>query len=194
MPLIDPVTMSSMSSASQSRSSRSSMPIELLPTAIAGSNYVSPVLLLSTLYLRFPALVADPVATLLQALIPVTACQTAYCLYCLPVAGTNSRVAKRTQKSKGGTVKKLTDALSPAAKASVSTFQSVYKPYLANADQNLYKACHPLPPSNHPLHPLLPNHPNPPWRPPHLSPPANTPLIRSPRTSRSVPSHICTRH
>jgi GPI ethanolamine phosphate transferase 2/3 subunit F len=105
------------------------MPIELLPTAIAGSNYASPVLLLSALYFRFPALVADPVATLLQALIPVTACQTAYCLYCLPVAGTNLRVAKRTQKSKGGAAKKPPDALPPATKASVSAFQSIYKPY-----------------------------------------------------------------
>lgn len=98
------------------------MPIELLPTAIAGSNYASTVLLLAAFYLRFPALVMDPVSTLLQALIPVAVCQTAYCVYCLPVAGTNSRVAKRPQKSKGGTAKKLSDGLLPTAKASVSTF------------------------------------------------------------------------
>lgn len=136
MPLIDPVTMSGMSGASQIRPSKSSMPIELLSTAIAGSNYASPLLLLAALYLRFPALVADPVPTLLHALIPVAVCQTAYCLYCLPVAGTNSRVAKKAQKSKGGTAKKSSDALLPAAKASVSTFQSLCKPYLTNANEN----------------------------------------------------------
>jgi phosphatidylinositol glycan class F len=136
MPLIDPVTMSGMSGASQSRSSRSSMPIELLPTSIAGSNYASPLLLLTALYLRFPALVADPVPTLLQALVPVALCQTTYCLYCLPVAGTNSRVARKAQKSKGGTAKKPNDGLLLAAKASVRTFQSLFKPYLKNANQN----------------------------------------------------------
>ena len=97
------------------------MPIELLPTAIAGSNYASPALLLAAFYLRFPALVADPVPTLLQALIPVAVCQTAYCLYCLPVAGTGSRVTKRAQKSKGGAVKKPSEGMLPTAKASVST-------------------------------------------------------------------------
>src|ERR1700736_482071 len=100
MPLIDPVTMSGMSGASQGRPSRLSTPIELLPTVIAGSNYALPSLLLSVFYLRFPALIADPVPTLLQALIPVTVCQIAYCLYCLPVAGTNARVTKKAQRSK----------------------------------------------------------------------------------------------
>lgn len=119
MPLIDPVTMSGMSGTSQTRVSRSTMPIELLPTAIAGSNYASSVVLLSAFYLRFPALVADPVPTLLQALIPVAVCQTVYCLYCLPVAGTNSRVAKKAQRSKAGTAKKPNDGLLPTAKASV---------------------------------------------------------------------------
>jgi phosphatidylinositol glycan class F len=96
------------------------MPIELLSTAITGSNYASPLLLLSAFYLRFPALVADPVPTLLKALIPVAATQTAYCWFCLPIAGTSSRVGKRTQKSKGTTAKKASDGLTPTAKASVS--------------------------------------------------------------------------
>jgi len=120
MPLIDPVTMSGVSSGSQSRASRSSVPIELLPTAVACSNYASPVVLLAAFYLRFPGLVADPVPTLLQALVPVALCQIAYCLYCLPVAGTNSRVAKKAQRTKGGTAKKPSDGLLPTAKAFVS--------------------------------------------------------------------------
>jgi GPI ethanolamine phosphate transferase 2/3 subunit F len=120
MPLIDPVTMSDVGRGSGSRASRSPVPIELLPTAIAGSTYASPVVLLSAFYLRFPALVADPVPTLLQALLPVAVCQTAYCLYCLPVTGTNSKVAKKAQRSKGGAAKKPSDGLLPSAKAFVS--------------------------------------------------------------------------
>jgi GPI ethanolamine phosphate transferase 2/3 subunit F len=119
MPLVDPITMSGMSTASQSRSPRPSTPIEVLPTAFAG-NYFHPVVLLAAFYLRFPALVADPVPTLLWTLLPVAVAQTAYCVYCLPIAGVSSKVAKKTQKSKGAPAKKPGDGVPAAVKVSVS--------------------------------------------------------------------------
>jgi phosphatidylinositol glycan class F len=95
------------------------MPIETLPTTLA-VNYLNPIVLLAAFYVRFPALIADPVPTLLGALLPVAAAQTAYCVSCLPIAGTGSKVAKKVQKSKGAPAKKPSDGMPAAAKASVS--------------------------------------------------------------------------
>ncbi|KAI9742308.1 MAG: Glycosylphosphatidylinositol (GPI) anchor assembly protein [Claussenomyces sp. TS43310] len=111
MPLIDPVTMSSDSVAAQGQVHKASSPIEVLPTDLARIfTHLHPVLLLSAYYLRFPSLVADPVLTLATGLIPLAIVQTAYCIICLPFAGSTPRAAKKAQKSKGGAAKKSSPA------------------------------------------------------------------------------------
>lgn len=106
MPLIDPVTMSNMGTASQA-SSKPSLPIELLPTDLARIiSHIQPVLVLSTYYLRFSGLVADPASSLLIGLIPLIITQSVYCVICLPPAGSTIRSARKGQKSKVVTGKK----------------------------------------------------------------------------------------
>lgn len=85
MPLIDPVTMAMPQSK---HTAKSSLPIELLPTPL--SKLVSsahPALLLTSLYMRFTALVSDPTETLLSGLLPLAVLQGAWCLVCLPAVG-----------------------------------------------------------------------------------------------------------
>lgn len=116
MPLIDPVTMSSVPPAQGKASAKISVPIELLPTETARIlTNVHPALLLSAYYLRFPALVADPVATLLQSVIPLALCQTVYAVLCLPPAGSGAKAPKR---AKLNATRKTVEA--PSAKAFVS--------------------------------------------------------------------------
>lgn len=110
MPLIDPVTMST--AGGQASPPKSSLPIELLPTSLAPIfAHVHPALLLSAYYLRFPALVADPTATLLNSLAPLAVVQMAYAVICLPATGTSS--AKPAKKPKHG-AKKTGDAAGSA--------------------------------------------------------------------------------
>ncbi|KAF2453649.1 GPI biosynthesis protein Pig-F [Lineolata rhizophorae] len=60
-------------------------------TAVQAYAHVYPVLLLSTVALRFPALVADPVAFLSQSLLPLAVLQAAYVGICVvPAAAENS--------------------------------------------------------------------------------------------------------
>jgi phosphatidylinositol glycan class F len=92
MPLIDPVTMSPLSPISQSSPPKPSLPIELLPNDLARLvSQAHPALLLAAYYIRFPALVADPVSTLLQSLAPVAAIQIIYAVTCLPHVGSSSK-------------------------------------------------------------------------------------------------------
>lgn len=109
MPLVDPVT---MSGTGQPPASKASSPIELLPSSIAPIfSQIHPALLLSAYYLRFPALVADPKATLLNSLAPLAIVQMSYAVICLPATGTGARPPKRT---KPGAKKTTNDASSAA--------------------------------------------------------------------------------
>jgi hypothetical protein len=104
MPLIEPVTMSSTTSKSPVKIS---LPVDLLPTDLARIfTHAHPVLLLSAYYLRFPALVTNPTATLLHSLLPLALVQISYAIICLPATGASSKPAK---KSKPG-VKKTNEA------------------------------------------------------------------------------------
>jgi phosphatidylinositol glycan class F len=115
MPLIDPVTMSS-AGAQTPAPAKPSLPIELLPTDFARIfSQAHPALLLSAYYLRFPALVADPVPTLLNSLLPLAAVQIVYAATCLPAVGSNAKPAKKTKLNAS---KKPNDA--PTAKAFVT--------------------------------------------------------------------------
>ncbi len=92
MPLIDPVTMSSIAPSSQSSLDKPSLPIDILPTDLARLvSQAHPALLLAAYYIRFPALVADPVPTLLQSLLPVALIQVAYAVTCLPAVGSSTK-------------------------------------------------------------------------------------------------------
>jgi GPI ethanolamine phosphate transferase 2/3 subunit F len=98
-----------------------SLPIELLPTDLARIvTHVHPALLLSAYYLRFPALVADPTATLLNSLALLAIVQMSYAVICLPATGTSPKPVK---KSKPG-AKKTSDATS--AKPLVRSLLPVY--------------------------------------------------------------------
>ncbi|KAH8694888.1 GPI biosynthesis protein Pig-F [Talaromyces proteolyticus] len=65
--------------------------VDILPTPAAQTySHVHPALLLALYGVRFPALVADPVSTLLTDLPVYTALQVAYAVTCLPQAGTHN--------------------------------------------------------------------------------------------------------
>lgn len=53
-----------------------------------------PALLLSAYTFRFPALVADPVPTLLNSLLPLALVQSAYAVTCLPAYGSEKKGKK----------------------------------------------------------------------------------------------------
>jgi phosphatidylinositol glycan class F len=113
MPLVDPVTMASTSPTKTTVPAKLSIPVELLPTDLARIvSQAHPVLLLSAYYIRFPALVADPVSTLLNSLLPLAAIQIVYAFICLPAVGTTSKPVK---KAKSGEKKKTPEASSAKA-------------------------------------------------------------------------------
>lgn len=145
MPLVDPVTMSGTSSVLKAQTPKSSMPIELLPTPLAGLvTHLHPVLLLTTFYAGFSAFVADPVSSLAGGLAPLAIAQIAYCVICLPMAGTKARAQKKGQKAKGIPAKKGSEGLLPATKISVSADQSVEGPrwiVVTNVYSILYSLC-----------------------------------------------------
>ncbi|KAI9777772.1 MAG: Glycosylphosphatidylinositol (GPI) anchor assembly protein [Geoglossum umbratile] len=77
-----------MTSTPERKTHSSSLPVNTLDSTLARSfTHIHPVLLLSLYYLRFDALVADPVAELLVSSVPVAAIQLAYLAICLPPAG-----------------------------------------------------------------------------------------------------------
>lgn len=95
MPLINPVT---MSGTSHTVSFKPSLPIELLQTDLSRIyTHVHPVILLSAYYLLFPALVADPVTTLFQSLLPLAIIQSSYAIICLPATGSSSRLSRKAK-------------------------------------------------------------------------------------------------
>lgn len=113
MPLVDPVTMSSVGTSSQVITIKPSLPIELLPNDIARIfSQVHPAILLSAFYVRFPALVADPTSTLLSTLLALAAVQTLYAVVCLPAVGSNTKVVKKVKvnapkKAEGDIAKRI---------------------------------------------------------------------------------------
>lgn len=64
--------------------------VDILPTTAAQTySHIHPTLILALYSLRFSALVADPVATLLSDLPLLTVLQVAYVVTCLPQAGSS---------------------------------------------------------------------------------------------------------
>ncbi|KAK7908189.1 glycosylphosphatidylinositol anchor biosynthesis protein [Apiospora marii] len=85
-----------------------------LPSPLAQAiRHVHPVLLLSLFYLRFGALVRDPVPTLLHSLLAVAALQIAYAVICLPAAGSSAAVQPAKKLRPGEKRKPVADAHAP---------------------------------------------------------------------------------
>lgn len=70
--------------------------------------HLHPVLVLSAYYLRFPALVANPISALLTSLLPLAIIQSAYAVVCLPAAGSTLRGSKKEKKNKSAPAPKKT--------------------------------------------------------------------------------------
>lgn len=91
--------------SSKEQEQRPSQPPVTILSSPAAQTYahIHPFLLLSIYVLRFPALIADPVSTLLSSLAPLAALQVAYVVVCLPAsAGSSSGDGgKGTPKRKG---------------------------------------------------------------------------------------------
>lgn len=69
----------------------SAPPVNILPSQLARTySYVHPVILLALCFLRFEALVADPVQELLRDLPWLAILQVFYVMLCLPPAGTTT--------------------------------------------------------------------------------------------------------
>lgn len=66
--------------------------------------HLHPVLVLSIYALKFPALVADPVPTLLSTLLPLAVLQIAYVAVCLPPTGGTPMLRKQKPGEKKGRV------------------------------------------------------------------------------------------
>ncbi len=205
MPLIDPVTMSGSKSPSQAVLSKPTNPISLLPTDVARIlTHVQPVLLLSTYYLRFSALVADPVSTLTTSLAPLILLQTTYCLFCLPIAPASPIPGKKTPSKKGkpATGKKSYEP-SSSINASTIAVRILLFPLLqtslhTKSDEALTAsfsttARPPLPHPRHPLHPSPRNPPSPPRSACHNPYPRNHPLKRPPQSPGTISTLLHTR-
>ncbi|KAK0664139.1 Glycosylphosphatidylinositol anchor biosynthesis protein 11 [Lasiodiplodia hormozganensis] len=79
----------------------SSKPIETLNTDIARIyTHIHPILVVSIFAVQFNGVVADPVPSLFNALIPLSVLQLVYAILCLPAAGS------ATSKSSGGARRK----------------------------------------------------------------------------------------
>ncbi|PMD23900.1 PIG-F-domain-containing protein [Hyaloscypha hepaticicola] len=90
--------MASPSPSKNTVTTKTSLPVELLPTDLARIvSQAHPALLLSAYYLRFPALVADPVSTLLNSLLPLATIQIAYAVICLPAVGSTLKPVKKAK-------------------------------------------------------------------------------------------------
>ena len=193
MPLIDPVTMSTSPRPLNSLPAKTSLPIDLLPTDLARIyTHIHPILLVSTYYLRFPSLVADPVSSLLTSLIPLAIIQISYAAICLPAAG--STTTKLVKKAKPGS-KKDASALGfqPFVRLQVSiTYHICFTGWamLINCNPTDNNT---LPPP-HPSHnPPPPNSPNPLWRAPNHAPPSHAPLLRPRLPPRPLSTNLRSR-
>ena len=107
-----------MSEAVSRKLQPSTSPVDILPTALAKwYTHVHPILLLATFYLRFRALVADPVSTLTTSLIVVGVLQLAYVVICLPPTGSagSAPTASAAKPAKPGVRRRNTPAKGPYA-------------------------------------------------------------------------------
>lgn len=99
-------------------------PIVPIPSAVTLLvNHVHPLLLLSNLYINYPALIADPVNTLYTSLLPLAASQLSYLALCLPPtqrAPTNTSPTTGTSKSPSN--KKVISSQAPPPPVSASLF------------------------------------------------------------------------
>ncbi|KAL1615121.1 Glycosylphosphatidylinositol (GPI) anchor assembly protein [Diplodia seriata] len=85
---------------SSSAPASSSKPIETLNTDIARIyTHIHPILVVSIFAVQFNGIVADPVPSLFNALVPLSVLQVVYAILCLPAAGSSS-------KSSGGARRK----------------------------------------------------------------------------------------
>jgi len=107
----DPATMTETESKRRKFLS-TSLPIDILPTDTARLyTHMHPFLVLGVYYLRFNALVADPVSTLLTSLLPLSVLQISSAVTCLPAAkraakqSTPVKSAKQGQRKKPGASK-----------------------------------------------------------------------------------------
>lgn len=88
------------------------LPIDILPTDAARFyTHIHPFLVLGVYYIRFNALVADPIPTLLTSLLPLSILQVTYVVTCLPAAKSSLkqsaafRSPKQAQRRKPATSK-----------------------------------------------------------------------------------------
>lgn len=87
-----------------------SLPINILDNDIARIyTHIHPVLVLSLYAFSFKSIVADPVPTLLNGVIPITALQVTYAIICLPPTSAGSRSSPSSEKTKGGKKKAAKD-------------------------------------------------------------------------------------
>lgn len=82
--------------------------------------HIHPVLLLSVYFVRFNAIVADPVASLTTLLLPISVLQLAYVAICLPPTGTGGSSTATSAASKTW-VKRKTDAKKQQADGGIGT-------------------------------------------------------------------------
>ncbi|KAH7049366.1 GPI-anchor biosynthesis protein-like protein [Macrophomina phaseolina] len=81
----------------------SSKPIETLNTDIARIyTHIHPFLVVSIFALQFNGVVADPVPSLFNALIPLSALQVIYAILCLPAAGSSSSKSSGARRKGAG--------------------------------------------------------------------------------------------
>lgn len=111
MPLVNPITMSSLvkgppsTTAATMASKPALQPVPIFSDPLSRTIATArPALLVALLILRFNSLMKDPVSTLKTALPVVTVVQVAYAIFCLPVAG--SQLAKVAKKPRPGDKKK----------------------------------------------------------------------------------------
>jgi phosphatidylinositol glycan class F len=104
-------------------------PIEPLKNDMARLyTQIHPILVLSVYALKFPALVADPVQTLLVTLVPLAVLQIAFVAICLPpTGGTPSIRNKKPGEKKGKAPAKLDQGLS--SKIVVCKSHDLHTPY-----------------------------------------------------------------
>jgi phosphatidylinositol glycan class F len=90
--------------------------------------HIHPILVLSVYALKFPALVADPVPTLLSTLAPLAVLQIAFVAVCLPpTGGTPTMRNKKPGEKKGKAPGKLEQGLN--SKIVVRILYNLYTPY-----------------------------------------------------------------
>ncbi|KAI1502858.1 glycosylphosphatidylinositol anchor biosynthesis protein [Biscogniauxia marginata] len=112
MPLVDPVTMSppaGKAGAAQAVKAKDAeaptQPVQTLSSSQAQVlRHIHPALLAVLFFIRFRALVADPVAEMWNALPAVWAIQAAFAIVCLPAVG--SQTARPAKKPRPGEKKK----------------------------------------------------------------------------------------